>query len=81
MTRRCHAAREQLGLPDVPWHRLRHACATMLLAAGEDLGTVSRVFGHASIGTTASFCSHVTPSMLRRSADRMDEVLCRASGA
>jgi hypothetical protein len=37
--------------------------------------------GHASIATTASFYSHVTPSMLRRSADRMDEILGRASGA
>ena len=81
LTRRYHAARIRAGLPDVPWHHLRHACATMLLEAGEDLYTVSRVLGHGSIATTASFYSHVTPSMLQRSADRMDEVLRRASGA
>jgi len=74
MTRRYHHHREALGLPNVRWHCLRHAWATMLFEAGENLCAVSRVLGHASIATTASFHSHVRPSMLRRFADRMDEV-------
>ena len=80
VTRRYHAAREALGLPDVPWHHLRHFAATALLEAGEDLFVVSRILGHQSVATTASFYSHVQPSMLKRSADRMDEVMRRASG-
>ena len=80
MTRRYHHHREGLGLPNVPWHHLRHACATMLFEAEEDLCAASRVLGHASTATTASFYSHVTPSMLRRFADRMDQVPGRASG-
>ena len=74
VTRRYHHHREGLGLPNVRWHHLRHAWATMLFEAGENLCAVSRVLGHASIATTASFHSHVRPSMLRRFADRMDEI-------
>ncbi len=78
--RRYHAARETLGLPNVPWHHLRHFAATALLEAGEDLFVVSRILGHTSVATTASFYGHVQPAMLRRSADRMDELMRKASG-
>jgi integrase len=78
--RRNHAARERLGLPYLPWHHLRHFAATALLEEGEDLFVVSRILGHASISTTAAFYSHVQPSMLQRSADRMDDLMRRASG-
>lgn len=73
--RRYHAMRQHLGLPDVPWHHLRHFAATALLETGEDLFVVSRILGHTSVATTASFYGHVQPAMLRRSADRMDELL------
>ncbi len=67
--------------PNVPWHFLRHFAATALLEAGEDLFVVSRILGHTSVATTAGFYGHVQPSMLRRSADRMDEVMRKASGS
>jgi integrase len=79
LTRRYHAARVRAGLPSIPWHHLRHFAATALLEAGEDLFVVSRVLGHTSVATTASFYGHVRPLMLRRSADRMDELLSRQS--
>jgi integrase len=79
VTREYHAARRALGLPNVPWHHLRHFAATALLGAGEDLFVVSRILGHKSIATTASFYGHVQPAMLRRSADRMDELMRKAS--
>jgi integrase len=77
VVRRYHVIRERAGLPDLPWHHLRHFAATALLEAGEDLFVVSRILGHTSIATTASFYGHVRPAMLRRSADRMDELLGR----
>ena len=80
VVRRYHAIREQAGLPNLPWHHLRHFAATSLLEAGEDLFVVSRVLGHTSVATTASFYGHVRPAMLRRSAERMDELLSRAAG-
>lgn len=51
------------------------------LEAGEDLFITSRVLGHTSVATTASFDEQVQRAMLRRSADRMDEVIRKASGA
>ena len=78
--RRYHTAREVAGLPSVPWYFLRHFAATALLGAGEDLFVVSRILGHTSIATTASFFGHVQPSMLRASADRVGSLLDNASG-
>ena len=48
------------------WHHLRHFAATALIGAGEDLFVVSRVLGHTSVATTASFYGHVQPAMLQR---------------
>jgi site-specific recombinase XerD len=62
-----------------PRHHLWHFAATAILEAGEDLFVVSRILGHTSVATTASFYGHVQPSMLRRSADRMDELMRKAS--
>ena len=41
--------------------------------AGEGLFVVSRILGHTSVATTASFYGHVRPAMLQRSAERMNE--------
>ena len=79
VVRRYHVIREGAGLPNLPWHHLRHFAATALLEAGEDLFVVSRILGHISIATTASFYGHVRPAMLRRSADRMNELLGHTS--
>ena len=49
-------------------------------AQSEDLLVLSRILGHASIATTASFYGHVRPSMLQRLAQRMDDLLRDASG-
>jgi site-specific recombinase XerD len=65
----------------VPWHYLRLYTATALLEAAEDLFVVSRILGHTSVVTTVSFYGHVQPAMLRRSADRMDELLRQPLGA
>jgi integrase len=78
--RRYHAAREAFDLPSVPWHHPRRFAATALLEAGEELFVVSRILGHANIATTASFCSHVHPSMLRTLGGRMDDLMRKASG-
>lgn len=72
-----HAALEGAGLPRFRWHDLRHWWATAQLEAGEDLFLVSRALGHADITTTANLYAHLTPAMLRRSADRMDAILGR----
>ncbi len=63
------------GLPHQRFHDLRHACATLLLEQGEELGVVSKVLGHANVATTADVYAHLTPAMTGRVAERMDAVL------
>jgi integrase len=69
----------RVGLPHQRFHDLRHACATLLLEDGEELGVVSRILGHSQIATTADVYAHLTPAMLERSAARMDAILARRS--
>jgi integrase len=63
------------SLPAQRFHDLRHACATLLLEAGEDLGVVSKLLGHANLATTADVYAHLTPAMGQRAAERIDGVL------
>ena len=65
----------RLGLPHQRFHDLRHAFATLMIESGEDLGTVSRILGHADFATTSDVYAHLTPSMLDRAAERMDAIL------
>ena len=49
----------RLGLPAVHWHALRHTHASMLIAAGIDVVTVSRRLGHAKPDVTLRVYSHL----------------------
>lgn len=70
---------ERAGLPKQRFHDLRHACATLLLEQGEELGVVSKILGHANLSTTADVYAHLTPAMGERVAARMDGILARRS--
>ncbi len=54
-----------------------------MIEGGQELGVVSRILGHSSIATTADVYAHLTPAMVQRAADRLDDVLRRrpATGA
>jgi integrase len=54
---------------------LRHSCATLLLAAGENIKVVSERLGHASATLTLDTYSHVLPDMQQRAAQRMEDLL------
>jgi integrase len=59
----------------VRYHALRHTAATWLLTDGTPLFDVSRVLGHAKIGTTADIYGHLVPDITAGAAARMDALL------
>jgi len=66
---------ERAGLPHIRFHDLRHACASLLLAAGTNPKVVQERLGHASISTTMDTYSHVLPSLQADAAEKMDRLL------
>lgn len=69
-------ALEQAGLPEsLRLYDLRHTCATLLLADGENLKVVSERLGHSTITLTADVYAHVSESMQRQATDRMERLL------
>jgi integrase len=50
-------------LPNIRLYDLRHTCATLLLAQGTDIKTVSEWLGHATPEETLRTYAHVLPSM------------------
>ena len=70
-----HVALARAGLPAIRCHDLRHTAATLQLAAGVPLATISRTLGHSSIAITANIYAAVTPDLRREAADAMDRAL------
>ena len=69
------------GIPPMRFHALRHLSATVLIAQGIPLKSVSARLGHADIRTTANIYSDALQSVDRQAADKMDEFLRRNSKA
>lgn len=63
------------GLPPIRLHDLRHGAATLALAAGGELKTVSMMLGHASIQTTADTYSSVLPQTAHDAAEHTAAML------
>jgi integrase len=53
-----HALCKRAGVPRITIHDLRHVHASISLAAGVDLATVSKRLGHSKISTTANIYTH-----------------------
>lgn len=62
-------------VPDVPFHSLRHTCATLLFHAGKDLMYVQNQFGHSSSKITRDTYTHHIQGSDGGLADAMDELL------
>ena len=62
-------------------HDLRHACATLLLTAGEELAVISKVLGHADYSTTLKVYAHLDPKRAKAAAGRIDAALGRQPAA
>lgn len=63
------------GLESIRFHDLRHTNATLLLEQGVHPKVVQERLGHSDIGVTLDTYSHVTPTMGRDAAKRLDDLL------
>ena len=65
------------GLPHINPHAFRHTVASVLLANGTDIVTVSKQLGHASVNTTENFYSHIIEENKARASECIADVLLR----
>ncbi len=63
------------GLPRARFHWLRHTYATLALAQGVGLATVSDALGHSGVAITAQHYAAVTPGLRREAADAIERAL------
>ena len=66
-------------IPRITGHWLRHTFATMLYFAGVDILTAKEQLGHSDIKTTLGIYTHLDQEHKRRSMDKLDDYLERAS--
>ena len=63
------------GLPDVPFHALRHTAATLLIKQGVHPKVMQERLGHSSAATTLDLYGHLLPGLGREAAARLDDLL------
>ncbi len=56
-------------------HDLRHSYASIMLAAGINVKTISESLGHANIGITLDIYSHLLPGVGKAAAERFEKLL------
>ena len=62
------------NLPDIHYHSLRHTAATLLIAGGVDIATVSKRLGHADRTTTLNIYTHAIKSADKAAADKLQDI-------
>lgn len=65
------------GLPHINPHAFRHTAASVLIAAGTDVVTVSKQLGHSNVNTTESFYSHMIEEAKAQATECIADVLLR----
>ena len=62
-------------LPLIPFHGLRHTSATLLIAAKQDVRSVSSRLGHAQTSTTMNIYAHALQEADQKAADALQTML------
>ncbi len=66
---------EELKIPRIGWHSLRHSNATLLDAVGTPLGTVQSLLGHSSPEITRGTYIHSLPAGAREAVQKVEDLL------
>lgn len=76
MTRSLRTACQKAGVPHCTHHSLRHAYATILHERGVDMGTISRLLGHANPTITQNIYVHWKDEAIKRAARKYSIASC-----
>lgn len=68
------------NLPHLNPHAFRHTAASILIAAGNDVITVSKYLGHSDVSTTENIYSHVIKEKLAQASESIADVLLHKKG-
>ena len=66
------------GLPPITAHSLRHTNATLLIAKGVNIKTVSAHLGHSNVSTTGNIYAHAIQSAEAAAADALQSMFARS---
>ena len=69
------------GLPHINPHAFRHTAASVLIAQGTDVVTVSKMLGHTKVSTTEDIYSHVIEDCKQQASNALAEVYFRRKTA
>lgn len=69
--------KEEDKLPLIPLHGLRHTCATLNIALGEDIKTVQKTLRHANVQTTLNIYAHSLEEKVEEAANKLETVLSK----
>ena len=62
------------GLPKLKFHELRHTSASLLIAEGVDIATVSKRLGHSNVLTTAGVYTHAIDRKDKEAAKKLEQL-------
>lgn len=68
---------EQMKLPEITLHGLRHTSATLLISDNIDIRTVSARLGHSQTSTTMNIYAHALKEKDVTAANSLEEMLIR----
>ncbi len=63
------------GLPPIHPHKFRHTQASLLIAQGVDILTVSKRLGHSQTSTTMNIYAHALAKSDERASEAFDELI------
>ena len=66
---------EEIGVPHLTPHGLRHQYATAAREAGIDMDVISKNLGHASVAITSDIYAHLTPEVMEEAALKIESRL------
>jgi integrase len=61
--------KQDVPLPELTFHGLRHCAASLMLASGADIAVVSKLMGHASISVTSDVYGHLVGTIAQKAVD------------